>query len=136
MRENLAKFSFPNSDGDTSYFRIPGQSLIKENCHNSRTSDDIDMKVGPVTKLYKKNKTTSKKLAMKSCLQTVTSWSFLSVYDQFWAIQELDSGRRVSNYLFVNGNLLSNKNWKQNWKISKAALTLIVLQKKCWHKQN
>ena len=35
-------------------------------------SDDIDMKVGPVTKLYKKNKTTSKKLAIKSCLQIVT----------------------------------------------------------------
>ena len=141
MRENLAKFSIPNSDEqnsdvDTSYFRIPGQALIKENCHNSRTSDDIDMKVGPVTKLYKKNKTTSKKLAMKSCLQIVTSWSFLSVYDQFWAIQKLDSGHRVSNYLFVYGNLLSNKNWKQNWKISKAALTLIFLQKKCWHKQN
>ena len=78
MRENLAKFSIPNSDEqnsdvDTSYVRIPGQALIKENCHNSRTSDDIDMKVGPVTKLYKKNKTTSKKLAMKSCLQIVTS---------------------------------------------------------------
>ena len=34
-------------------FRISGQSLIKENCHNSRKSDDIDMKLGPVTKLDK-----------------------------------------------------------------------------------
>ena len=51
-----------NTDGDISDFRISGQSLIKENRHNSRTSDDIDMKLGPVTKLEKTNKTTSKKL--------------------------------------------------------------------------
>ena len=38
-----------------------GQSLIKENCHNSRISDDINMKLGPVPKLDKKNKTMSKK---------------------------------------------------------------------------
>ena len=38
-----------------------GQSLIKVNCHNSRTSYDIDMKLGPVTKLDKRNKKMSKK---------------------------------------------------------------------------
>ena len=32
------------------------QSLIKINCHNSRTSDDIHMKPGPVTKPNKRNK--------------------------------------------------------------------------------
>ena len=37
------------------------RSLIKQNCHNSRTSDDTDMKLGPVTKVDKRNKTTSKK---------------------------------------------------------------------------
>ena len=42
-------------------FWISGQSLIKVNYHNSRTSDDIDMKLGPVTKLDKRNKITSKK---------------------------------------------------------------------------
>ena len=45
------------------YFRFPdisGQSLIKENCPNSRTSDDINMKLGGVTKLDKKKKTISK----------------------------------------------------------------------------
>ena len=31
------------------------------NCHNSKTSDDIDIKVGPVTKRDKRNKGTSKK---------------------------------------------------------------------------
>ena len=44
-------------------FRFPdisGQSLIKENCPNSRTNDDINMKLGRVTKLDKKKKTISK----------------------------------------------------------------------------
>ena len=44
------------------YFWISVQSLIKENCNNSRTSDDIDMKRGPVTKIDKGNKKTSKKI--------------------------------------------------------------------------
>ena len=33
---------------------------MKENCHNSRTSNDIDVKRGPVTKLEKKNTSISK----------------------------------------------------------------------------
>ena len=39
-----------NSDVD---FWTSGQSLIIKNCCNSRTSDDIGMKLGPVTKLDK-----------------------------------------------------------------------------------
>ena len=60
-----AKFGIPispqspdigqNSDGCISDFQISGQSLIKENCHNSRTSDDIDKKLGPVTKVDQEN---------------------------------------------------------------------------------
>ena len=42
-----------NSDGGISNFRISRQLLIKENCHNSRTSYDIGMKLGPVTKIDK-----------------------------------------------------------------------------------
>ena len=53
--------SLPLSDRGISDFQISGQSLIKKNCDNSRTSDDIDIKLGPVTKLDKRNKTTSKK---------------------------------------------------------------------------
>ena len=38
---------------------------MKGNCHKSRTSDDIKMKLGPVTKRDKRNKKkTSKKLKM------------------------------------------------------------------------
>ena len=65
-----------NSDGGISNFQISDQSLIKENCCNSRTSDDIDMKLGPVTKLDKRNKITLKKLAMSSCQKIVKSLSF------------------------------------------------------------
>ena len=55
-----------NSDEDISDFRISGQSLIKVNCHNSRTTNDIDIKFRPVTKIDKKNKTVLKKLTMTS----------------------------------------------------------------------
>ena len=51
-----------NSDGGIPDFRISGESLIKKNYHNFRTSDDIGMKLGPVTKLDKRNKTRSKTL--------------------------------------------------------------------------
>ena len=37
------------------------QSLIKGNYPNSRASDDIDMKLGAVSKLDKRNKTTLKR---------------------------------------------------------------------------
>ena len=60
----------------TGYFRFPDFQIIKVNCQNSRTSDDIDMKLGPVTKPDKRNKTTSKNLTMTSCRKTVMSLSF------------------------------------------------------------
>ena len=50
-----------NSDGAIFDFWISVQSLVKENCHNSRTSDDIDMKLLPVTKLDKRQKIKSEK---------------------------------------------------------------------------
>ena len=63
-----AKFGIPNSlqspdigrkgDEGISDFHISGQCLIKENCHNCRTSVDIDMNIEPVTKPNKRNKET------------------------------------------------------------------------------
>ena len=50
-----------NSYGGIFNFRISGQCLIKKNGHNSRTSNDIDMELGPVTKLDKGSTTTFKK---------------------------------------------------------------------------
>ena len=81
-----AKFGIPyspqspdigeNSNKGISDFQISGQSLIKGNCHNSRTSDEIDTKPGPVTKLDKRNKATSKNLMMTSFWKIVMSLSF------------------------------------------------------------
>ena len=47
-----------NSDEGISDFRNSCQSLKKINCHNSRTSGDTEMKLGPVTKINKRDKTT------------------------------------------------------------------------------
>ena len=50
-----------NTGGSISDFWISGQYFINENYHYSRNSHDIDMKLGLVTKLDKKNTATSKK---------------------------------------------------------------------------
>ena len=62
-----------NSDDGIYDFRNSGQSLIKVNCYNSRTSDDIDIKLGPVTKFDKRNKTTSKKFNDEAMSKVMTS---------------------------------------------------------------
>ena len=49
------------------------------------------------------------------------------IFGQFGAVWRPDSGHRASNrYVFSNSNLLSYKNWKQNWKIFSTALTLVL----------
>ena len=63
---NLAFLTSPEilgktKTGDISDFQISDQSLINQNCCNSRTSYDNDMKLGPVAKLDKRNTATSKK---------------------------------------------------------------------------
>ena len=68
-----------NSGRGIFYFRISGQSLIKENCHNCRTSDDIDIKLRPLLELDKSNKTTSKKLKLTSHQEIMTSLSFFGL---------------------------------------------------------
>ena len=67
MRDIYVKFGLPNStqspyigqnsDGGFSDFRISGPRLINKNYHNSRTSNNIDTKLGPVSKLDKRNTT-------------------------------------------------------------------------------
>ena len=70
-RDIAAKFGIPNlpqspdigknSEVGMSDFPISGQSHITESCHNFRTIDTIHMKLWPVTKLDRRNNTTSKK---------------------------------------------------------------------------
>ena len=69
-------------------FWTSDQSLVKENCHNSRTSNEIDMELGPVTKLPR-----------------------FPIYGQFGAIRKPNSGCIVyKTYILINSSLLSYKN--------------------------
>ena len=86
----LVKFGIPNLpqfpdirlklDEGVSVFLISGQSLVQENSDNSRTSHDIDMKLGPVTKNDKEKtailKKTDQNLTMTLCRQNVTPLSY------------------------------------------------------------
>ena len=107
------------SDEGISNFWISGQSLIKG---NSRTSDGIDMKLGSVTKLDKRNKTISKKFDHNVMSQNCDVIVIFPIYCQFEGIQNPDSGCLVcKTYIFINSNLLSFQNLKQN----KKSLTLL-----------
>ena len=84
---------------------------MKENCHNSRTSDDIDMKLGPVTKFDKRNKTTQKKFDDNVMSANCDVIAIFSIYGQFGAIWKSDSGRIVcKTYIFIKNDLSSYKN--------------------------
>ena len=100
-----------NSDGGISDFLISGQSLTKENCHNSRTSDDIDMNLGPVTKLDKRDKTTSKKFNVDVISENCDVIDIFRIFGQFGAVRRPDSGHRVcKSYVLSNSDLASYKN--------------------------
>ena len=100
-----------NSDGGIFDFRISGQSFIKGNCHNSRASDDIDMKLGTVTKLQKRNKTTSKKFGGDIMSKNCDVIAIFPIYGEFGAIWKPDSGHIVcKTYVFINSNIISYKN--------------------------
>ena len=101
--------------GGISDFRISGQSFIKENCNNPRSNDDIDMKLKPVTKHDKRNKTTSKNSDDVIISPNCDVIIICLVFGQFWAIQKPDFGHMVyKSYIFINSHLLFYKNWKQN----------------------
>ena len=102
-----------NSDGGIFDFQISGQSLIKEDgdCYNSRTSDDTDMKLTPVTKLNKTNNTTSKKMDDDVMSESCDVIVIFLIFGQFGAFWRLDSGGRVCrSYVFSNSNILCYKN--------------------------
>ena len=52
------------------------KSLINKNCHNSRTTNNIDMKLGPANNLTRETRRYKKDLTMTSCRQIMTSSSF------------------------------------------------------------
>ena len=88
-----------NSGGGNFGFIV--KSLINKDCHNSRTSDDIDMKLVLLAKLDKRN---------TSCKETMTLLFFFSIYDQFGTIQRLDC-RCIVHYssVFMSNLLLKTE---------------------------
>ena len=68
------------------------------------------MKLGPVTKLDKRNKITSKKFGDDSMSANYDVVVIFPIYGQFGAIRKPDSGRIVcKTYIFINSNFLSYK---------------------------
>ena len=69
-----------------SNFQISGQYFVKRNCHNSRTSDNIDMKLEPVTKLDKKNKNNNKKIDNDVMSEINHIIAIFPIYSQFGTV--------------------------------------------------
>ena len=68
------------------------------------------MKLEPVTKLDKLNKTTSKNFDDDAMLTNCDVIVIFLIFGQFGAIQKPDSGRIVcKTYIFIKSNLLSCK---------------------------
>ena len=69
------------------------------------------MKAGPVTKLDKRNKTTSQKFDVDVMSENYEVIVIFLIFGQFGAIRRPDSRHRVSkSYVFSNRKLLSYKN--------------------------
>ena len=69
------------------------------------------MKLRPVIKLGKKNKTSSKKVDDHVMSANCNTIVIFSIYGQFGAIRKPDSGHIVCNlYIFINSKLLSYEN--------------------------
>ena len=73
------------------------------------------MKLGPVTILDKRNKTTSKKSDNNVMLADCVAIVIFSIYGQFGAIRKPDIGCILcKTYIFIKSDLLCYKNRKQN----------------------
>ena len=69
------------------------------------------MKLGPVTKLAKKKKSTSKKFDDDVMSENCDVIDIFPIYGQSEAIRKPDSGRKFCKiYVFINSNLLSYNN--------------------------
>ena len=69
------------------------------------------MKLGPVTKLDRRNKATSKKFDDDVISESCEAIAIFPIYVQFGANRKPDSRCIVyKTYIFINSNLLSYKN--------------------------
>ena len=86
-----------NSNWGISYFRISGKLRINQNSPNSRISNGIDVKRGPVIKLDKRNTATTKKLTDDTISKNI------AVIAQLGAIRKMDSKRVVcKTYIYLH----------------------------------
>ena len=85
------------------------------------------MKLESVTKLDKRNTTTSKNFDNDVMTANCDVIVIFPINGQFETIRKSSSGRMVcKTYFLINSNLLSYKNWKQNKKISNTSLILLL----------
>ena len=69
------------------------------------------MKLGPVTKLFKRNKTTSKKFDDDIMSENCDVIIIFPIYGQFEVIRKLGSRHIIcKGYVFIDNNLSSYKN--------------------------
>ena len=69
------------------------------------------MKLGPITKLEKRNKMMSKKFGDDAILQNCDVIVIFPIYGQYEGIQKPDSKCTVcKTFIFINSNLSSYKN--------------------------
>ena len=71
-----------------------------KNAKSSRTSDDIDMKLGPAAKFGKRNKATLKQSDDNVIPENCDVIPAFPIYDRFGAIWEPDFGRTVCRTSF------------------------------------
>ena len=74
-----------NSSEGVSNVRVSGQFLKKENCHNSRASNDNDLKDRPLNKLNKKTHQRKKKKKKNDdiILKNYNAIVIFPIYGQF-----------------------------------------------------
>ena len=97
--------------GGISDFQISGQPFKEKNWHNSRTSNDIDVKREPVIKLDTKKHGIIKKVGRRRYIGICDVIVIFRIHGQFGAIWKSDSGGIVcKTYILINSKLLSYKN--------------------------
>ena len=99
---------------------------MRGNYHNSRTNNDIDMKLDQYLNMA--IETWQRKKILDDVMSINCDAIVISpICGQFGAIRKTNSGCMVcKTYIFIISKLLSYKNWKQNLKNSNTALILLL----------
>ena len=127
-----------NSATGISNFQITGQSFINKNCHKSRVSDDIDMKLERVNKLGKRNTATSKKYGDDVLSARCDVFMIFPIHGQFGPICNQTSRCLVrKTYIFIRSSLF--RKTENRTKKSQTLLSYFSfdsLKKKSWNQHN